>query len=82
MLLLPLAGQYEQFINAHYVQLLGLGLSRNELNEQNISDFLAETQKLMPDDERILWPSNERFFEVLQQQLGKLDKSITLAPKG
>ncbi len=80
MLLLPLAGQYEQFINAHYVQTLGLGLSRNELNEQNISDFLAETQKPTPEDERILWPSNERFFKVLQQQLGKLDKPITLAP--
>jgi uncharacterized protein (TIGR00661 family) len=81
MLLLPLPGQYEQIINAHYVQLLGLGLSRNELNEKNLSEFLAETEKPMPDDERILWPSNESFFEVLQQQLDKLPKPVTLALK-
>ena len=78
MLLLPLPGQYEQIINAHYVQLLGLGLSRNELNEKSLSDFLAETEKPMPDDKRILWPSNERFFEVLQGQLNRLSKPIKI----
>jgi uncharacterized protein (TIGR00661 family) len=78
MLLLPLPGQYEQIINAHYVQLLGLGLSRNELNEQNVSDFLAETEKPMPDDERILWPSNNAFFEVLQQRLNQLSEPIKI----
>jgi len=73
-----LPGQYEQIINAHYVQLLGLGLSRNELNEQSLSEFLAETEKPMPDDERILWPSNERFFEVLQERLNQLSKPIKI----
>lgn len=76
MLLLPLPGQYEQIINAHYVQLLGLGLSRKELNEKSLSEFLTETEKPLPDDERILWPSNERFFEVLQNQLSKSDNHL------
>jgi uncharacterized protein (TIGR00661 family) len=79
MLLLPLSGQYEQFINAYYVQSLGLGLSRNELNEKSLSEFLEETGKPMPDDERILWPSNEGFFAVLREQLNRLNKPITLA---
>jgi uncharacterized protein (TIGR00661 family) len=79
MLLLPLPGQYEQIINAHYVELLGLGLSRNELNEHSLGDFLAETEKPMPEDERILWPSNERFFKVLQERLARLDKPIAFA---
>ena len=78
MLLLPLAGQYEQFINAYYVQLLGLGLSRSELNEQSLAEFLAETEGPMPDDERILWPSNERFFDVLQQCLSRLPSPIRI----
>ncbi len=78
MLLLPLPGQYEQFINAHYVQLLGLGLSRKELNEKSLSEFLSETETPMPDDERILWPSNEGFYETLQNQLNKLPKPISI----
>lgn len=78
MLLLPLEGQYEQFINAYYVQSLGLGLSRNELSEKSLCDFLDETEKPMPDDERILWPSNERFFEVLQERLNQLPKPIKI----
>ncbi len=78
MLLLPLAGQYEQFINAHYVQLLGLGLSRNELDEKSLSEFLSETEKPMPDDERILWPDNEAFFDVLRQRLKQLAMPIKI----
>ncbi|MBN1796351.1 MAG: hypothetical protein JW804_06740 [Sedimentisphaerales bacterium] len=88
MCLLPIPGQYEQIINAHYVEKLGLGLSRNQLNEQALNDFLVEIEKPMPDDDRsprrslakpgILWPSNERFFEVLETQLKKLRAPIKI----
>lgn len=78
MCLLPLPGQYEQIINAHYVQRLGLGLSRSELNEQSLTDFLAELEKPMPDDDRILWPDNKAFFEVLRQRLSRLSVPIRI----
>jgi uncharacterized protein (TIGR00661 family) len=78
MCLLPIPGQYEQIINAHYVEKLGLGLSRKELNEQTLNDFLAEVEKPMPEDDRIFWPSNEGFFEVLRQRLKMLPKPIDL----
>ena len=76
MLLLPLAGQYEQMVNAHYIQKLGLGVSANELNEDVLADFLGHLNKPMPDDEKILWPNNDKFFGLLEETLKKLHKPI------
>ncbi len=78
MLLLPLPGQYEQIINAHYVKKLGLGLSRWTIDKQSMSDFLAEIEKPMPADPDINWPSNEGFFEVLKTRLAQLPNPIKL----
>lgn len=79
MLLLPLAGQYEQIINAHYIQKLGLGLSAEKLNDVVLARFLDELDKPMPDDERIIWPDNDKFFQILQDTLNKLDKPISIS---
>jgi uncharacterized protein (TIGR00661 family) len=79
MLLLPVAGQYEQIINAHYIEKLGLGLSADKLDEEVLGRFLSILDEPMPDDGRILWPDNRRFFEILQESLNKLHKPITLA---
>lgn len=40
MLLLPLRGQYEQIINAHYVDKLGYGRSVSRLDSAIINDFV------------------------------------------
>lgn len=40
MLLLPLHGQYEQIINAHYVQKLGFGRSARRLDSATIREFV------------------------------------------
>jgi uncharacterized protein (TIGR00661 family) len=78
MLLLPLAGQYEQIINAHYVQKLGLGISAEKLDEAIIARFLDELDKPMPSDERIIWPDNDKFFRILQEVLNKLHNPISI----
>ena len=78
MLLLPVAGQYEQIINAQYVEKLGLGISAENLDEQAIAGFLAELDRPTPTDERILWPDNNRFFEILQTELNKLDVPVNI----
>ncbi len=78
MLLLPLAGQYEQIINAHYVQKLGLGISSDKLDEVILARFLDELDKPMPDDERIIWPDNDKFFDILQRELNKLDTPVNI----
>jgi uncharacterized protein (TIGR00661 family) len=79
MLMLPLAGQYEQIINAHYVQKLGLGISAEKLDETVLGRFIDELDKPMPDDERIIWPDNDRFFQILQEVLNRLHRPISIA---
>jgi uncharacterized protein (TIGR00661 family) len=79
MLLLPVAGQYEQMINAHYVEKLGLGVSAEKLDEDVLERFIGELNKPMPDNERILWPDNEKFFRILQDVLNRLHKPISIA---
>jgi uncharacterized protein (TIGR00661 family) len=79
MLLLPVAGQYEQIINAHYVQKLGLGLSAQNLDEAVLAEFLDELDKPMPVDKRIIWPNNDKFFQILQDVLNKLDNPVSVA---
>jgi len=78
MLLLPLAGQYEQIINAHYVQKLGLGISAETLDETVLARFLDELDKPMPSDEKILWPDDDRFFDILQNELNKLKIPVSI----
>jgi len=78
MLLLPLAGQYEQIINAHYIEKLGLGISSEKLDVAALTRFLDEIARPMPADERILWPDNEKFFKILQNQLNKLKTPINI----
>jgi len=70
--------RYEQIINAHYVQKLGLGISAEKLNEAIIARFLDELDKPMPSDERIIWPDNEKFFQILQEVLNKLHSPISI----
>jgi len=79
MLMLPLAGQYEQIINAHYVQKLGLGISAEKLDEAVLARFLDELDKPMPDDERIIWPDNDKFFQILQEVFNRLHNPISIA---
>ncbi len=76
MLLLPLTGQYEQIINAHYIRKLGLGVSAETLDETILAQFLDELDKPMPSDKRILWPDNERFFRILRETLNKLNTPV------
>jgi uncharacterized protein (TIGR00661 family) len=78
MLLLPLPGQYEQIINAYYAEKLGLALWSRQLNEPVLSRFLERIEEPMPQDDRILWPDNERFFEVLQGALSNLDLPVSV----
>jgi len=77
--MLPLAGQYEQIINAHYIQKLGFGISAEKLDEAVLTRFLDELDKPMPDDERIIWPDNDRFFQILQEVLNRLHRPISIA---
>ncbi|HSV98569.1 MAG TPA: glycosyltransferase family protein [Sedimentisphaerales bacterium] len=75
MLLLPLGGHYEQLLNAHYVDRLGLGVWSRDLDEPAVSHFLQRIDEPFPQDDRILWPDNERFFEIFRGVLAGLGGS-------
>jgi uncharacterized protein (TIGR00661 family) len=78
MLLLPLAGQYEQIINAHYAEKVGLGMASRSLEEPALRRFLQQIETPLPPDGRILWPDNDKFFEALQDVLSKLDIGVRI----
>jgi len=69
MLLLPLAGQYEQMINASYAQKLGLALSTNQPTAGVLEKWINFLDKPLANNEDILWPNNKR-------SLRQLDKTI------
>jgi len=78
MLLIPVAGQYEQIINAQYIEKLGLGVNSDVLDEQCVGFFVEQLEQPLPDDERILWPDNRKFFRVFQNVLNMLDSPIDI----
>ena len=81
MCLLPVPGQYEQIINAHYIEKLGLGVSCNELDAETIARFLDKTEAPTSTHPDILWPDNEEFFRTLQTELNKLPTPVSIIAK-
>ena len=49
-----------------------------EIDRPTVARFIQELDKPMPEDERILWPDNKKFFNILQEQLDTLDTPVTL----
>ncbi|OHB59003.1 MAG: hypothetical protein A2Y12_19725 [Planctomycetes bacterium GWF2_42_9] len=78
MLLLPIQGQYEQIINAHYVEKLGLGIEADAITEISTGRFMDLLRRPYPDDGLILWPDNDRFFEILRTHLVNLPIKIKI----
>lgn len=72
MLALPLVGQFEQTLNALYLEQLGYGRLAPELTVEAVRDFLAA----IPACERALASydqnGNERLFEVLDSLLDRV----------
>jgi len=79
MLVVPLPGQYEQILNARYVAKLGLGLAARRLNVRVLGRFLASLEEPIPEDRRICWPNNDKFFRDLDEVLGRLDPPVSIA---
>lgn len=79
MLLSPVRCQFEQIVNAHYVQKTGWGRSIRELNCDEMDRFLSEVDS-KPDeaDSTILWPDNGAFFRILEKTLTNIGLNISL----
>jgi uncharacterized protein (TIGR00661 family) len=75
VLLVPVAGQYEQGINARYAERLGLGLWTRQLDPEAVSRFLTHVSRPVNAHPDVLWPDNRRFFALLQGVLDRLTVS-------
>ena len=78
MLLLPVAGQYEQAVNAQRVEQLGLGIRAKRVDSATLSRFLDRVDAPVPQDDRILWPDNEKFLATLQTVLSRLQTPVRI----
>jgi len=56
----------------------GEGFGHSSRSHQTGQRFLDELDKPATKDERILWPDDERFFEILQTELNKLDTPMNI----
>jgi uncharacterized protein (TIGR00661 family) len=72
MLLVPILNQYEQMVNARYIEKLGLGRCTNQLDQNTLSSFLAHLDEPVSYCGEVLWPDNERFFEILQTTISQV----------
>jgi uncharacterized protein (TIGR00661 family) len=69
MLLMPVQGQYEQMLNAHYVQRLGIGQTIRSLTSENLGsflDYLTQPRELSAD---ILYPDNDLCLALIERVL-------------
>ncbi len=78
MLLLPILGQYEQMINSHYIEKLGLGIWSRRLDVASLGRFLENGRSLDVQEDMVLRPDNDRFFDILNDVLAKINPAITL----
>ncbi|MHC4518594.1 MAG: hypothetical protein ACYTAS_08405, partial [Planctomycetota bacterium] len=62
-----------------YFEKLGLGTAAKRLNEAVLDRFLQRIDGPVSQDDRILWPDNERFFETLEAALNSLETPISIA---
>jgi uncharacterized protein (TIGR00661 family) len=76
MLLLPIAGQYEQMINAFYADKLGIALHRQCLDTETLGEYLEALEGPMVGHEGVLWPNNEALFSSLRKTLGEVCSSF------
>lgn len=68
MLLLPIGGQYEQVMNAYYMQKLGMGICwRDGLCREVVQAFLNGLDDPAEGAEKILYPDNEKFYAILDR---------------
>ncbi len=71
MLLLPVLGQYEQILNAKYIEKLGYGMSSTKLDHTTLSNFLDFLKKPHPQTNQILFPDNHKFYNIINSTIEK-----------
>jgi uncharacterized protein (TIGR00661 family) len=72
ILSMPIEGQYEQELNARYLQKLGYGKYTPKLDEAIIEDFLQGTDEMAQNLSRYVPRNNSMLFECIDELLRKV----------
>lgn len=79
MLLVPVQDQYEQILNAYYIEKLRLGHRSNTLNHASIDRFLKDIDRLADGSKgTVEYPDNDRFFEIFDQTFNSIGAPLGL----
>ncbi len=79
MLLVPVKDQYEQILNAYYIEKLGLGHRTNTISQDSIKRFLTDIDSLPKERESAVeYPDNERFFQLFDQTFTTIGAPLDL----
>jgi uncharacterized protein (TIGR00661 family) len=72
MLVLPIQGQYEQVVNAHYAEKLGLGLHRRRLDRTTLGEFIESLSEPAGNHSDLIRPDNDAFLRLFEQRLSQV----------
>ncbi|MHC5179483.1 MAG: glycosyltransferase family protein [Planctomycetota bacterium] len=78
MLLLPLKEQYEQRLNAYYVQRLGLGQYSDTLTAGCVESFLVGLDRGARPGRLVAYPDNEKFFSIVDDTFSRIGLDLNL----
>jgi len=73
MLLMPLAGHFEQALNAFHVQRMGAGQITAELNEGDLTRFVSELDRFRDATRRLAIPRLDRVLDAIEAELPKAE---------
>jgi UDP:flavonoid glycosyltransferase YjiC (YdhE family) len=71
MLSLPVGGQFEQVINALYLEKLGYGMYAPELTLERLRDFLQRVPRCQEALAGYQQDGNKKMIEALREQLAR-----------
>jgi uncharacterized protein (TIGR00661 family) len=80
MLLSPMASQYEQIVNAYYIDKGGLGVKTRQLCPEDVNKFLKLLEEPFPTNGTLLLPDNERYFETVEETFRRIGLPVGLRP--
>ncbi len=72
LLSVPLVGQFEQILNARYLQKLGYGLHRDEVSHADVAELLARSDEFRNNLAAYRQDGNAKLFETVDALLAEL----------